>query len=79
MEKQKPKISFAERDACTIGEFCASIAISRSSYYNMPPEDRPVEMEVGASKRISREARFDFRRRMEAKAAEARAAARDVA
>ena len=71
MKKQKPEISFADRDAYTIEEFCVSNGISRSSYYNMQPEDRPVEMAVGASKRISKEARFDWRRRMEAKAAEA--------
>ncbi len=74
MKKQRPEISFADRDAYTIEEFCVSNAISRSSYYNMKPEDRPVEMAVGASKRISRESRFDWRRRMETKAAESRAA-----
>ena len=71
LEKQKPDIPFAERDACTIGEFCASIGISRSSYYNMPPEDRPTEMLIGASKRISREARLDWRRQKEQAAADA--------
>ena len=65
MEKQKPDIPFAERDACTIGEFCTSNGISRSTYYNLPPEDRPIEMLIGRSKRISREARFEWRRRME--------------
>ena len=79
MKKQRPEISFADRDAYTIEEFCVAIGISRSSYYNMTPEDRPVEMVIGASKRISRESRFDWRRRMEGKAAEARAAEREVA
>ncbi len=73
MKRPKPEISFADRDAYTIEEFCVSNGISRSSYYNMSPEDRPTEMVIGGSKRISREARFDWRRRMEAKAAEARA------
>ena len=73
MRRPKPEISFADRDAYTIEEFCVSNGISRSSYYNMSPEDRPTEMVIGGSKRISREARFDWRRRMEAKAAEARA------
>jgi hypothetical protein len=70
LKKQRPEISFADRDAYTIEEFCVSNGISRSSYYNMEPKDRPVEMAVGASKRISKEARFDWRRRMEARAAE---------
>jgi len=71
MKKQKPEISFADRDSYTIEEFCVSNGISRSSYYNMAPEDRPVEMAVGASKRISKQSRVDWCRRMEAKAAEA--------
>ena len=66
--KKKPDISFVDRDACTIAEFCVSNGISRGTYYNMEPEDRPVEMVIGRSKRISREARFAWRRRMEAKA-----------
>ena len=70
MKKQRPEISFADRDSYTIEEFCVANGISRSTYYNMEPEDRPVEMAVNACKRISREARFDWRRRMEAKAAE---------
>jgi hypothetical protein len=68
----KPDIPFTDRDACTIGEFCASIGISRSSYYNMAPENRPTEMLIGSSKRISREARLDFRRRMEQEARNAK-------
>ena len=79
MKKDKPEIPFADRDAYTIPEFCVSIGIAKSSYYNLPIEDRPIEMVIGGSKRISREARFDWRRRMEAKAAEARAAEREVA
>ncbi len=78
MKKQKPEISVADRDSYTIEEFCVANGICRSSYYNMAPEDRPVEMVIGGSKRISREAGFDWRRRMEAKAAEARAAEREV-
>ena len=70
MKRPKPDIPFADRDAYTIEEFCVANGISRSSYYNMPPEDRPVEMAIGGSKRISREARFDWRRRMETRAAE---------
>lgn len=70
MERRKPDIPFADRDACTIEEFCASIGISRSSYYNMVPEDRPREMIIGGIKRISREARFEWRRRMERRATE---------
>lgn len=73
MESKKPDIPFADREACTIGEFCVSIGISRSSYYNMAPEDRPTEMLIGGSKRISREARFNWRRRMEQEARNARA------
>ncbi len=69
MNKPKPEISFADRDAYTIPEFCVSNGISRGSYYNMPPGDRPVEMAIGGCKRISREARFDWRRRLEARAA----------
>ncbi len=71
MKKDKPDIPFADRDACTIPEFCVSVGISKSTYYNLPIEDRPVEMAIRGSKRISRESRFDWRRRMEARAAEA--------
>ncbi len=67
----KPDIPFTDRDACTIGEFCASIGISRSSYYNMAPEDRPTEMLIGSSKRISREARFNWCRQKEQAAVDA--------
>ncbi len=73
MERQKPKIPFSDRDAYTIGEFCASVGISRSTYYNMAPEDRPTEMQIGASKRISREARESWRRQKEQEAADAMA------
>ena len=73
MEKQKPTIPFAERDACTIGEFCVSVGISRSTYYNLTPGDRPREMKIGASKRISRDARESWCRQKEQAAADAAA------
>ena len=36
-----------DRDAHSIPEFCASHGISRASYYNLEPDDRPREMRVG--------------------------------
>ena len=59
-----------DRDAYTIPEFCAAHGFSRASYYNLPVEQRPREMRVGARVLISREASVEWRRRMERLAAE---------
>ena len=73
MKNPKPDIPFSDRDACTIPEFCVSIGICRSSYYNMPPEDRPTEIQVNGSKRITRESRQEWRRRKDREASDATA------
>lgn len=59
-----------DRDAYSIPEFCAAHGFSRAGYYNLAPDDRPREMRVGARVLISRESALDWRRRMEARAAE---------
>ena len=58
-----------DRDAYTISEFCEARRFSRATYYNLPPEDRPREMQVLSLKRITREAAAEWDRRMEARAA----------
>ena len=58
-----------DRDAYTIPEFCAARGFSRATYYNLPPEDRPREMQVLNLKRITREAAAEWDHRMEARAA----------
>ena len=57
------------RDAYSIPEFCEAHGFCRASYYNLPAEDRPREMEIGKLKRITRDAAADWRCRMEEKAA----------
>jgi predicted DNA-binding transcriptional regulator AlpA len=45
------------RLAFSIAEFCAAIGISIASYYNLPEDQRPREMKVGARRiLISRQA-----------------------
>ena len=58
-----------ERDAQTITEFCKGHGFSRATYYNLPPDQRPREMRVGARVLISVEAAAEWRRRMEELAA----------
>ena len=58
-----------DRDDYTIPEFCAAHGFSRATYYNIPPEDRPREMQVRGCKLISREAGAEWRRRMETRGA----------
>ena len=59
-----------DRDAYTIEEFCKAHGFSRSTFYNLPVEDRPRLMQVGGRQRVSREAAAEWRRRMEERAAE---------
>lgn len=54
------------RDAYSILEFCQRHDLSRSSYYNLPPEQRPREMRIGSRVLISREAAAEWRRKLEA-------------
>ena len=60
--------------AMSISAFCRNNDISPSHYYNLPPEDRPEVMWIGRVPRISPRAQAEWRRRMEAKKQEARAA-----
>lgn len=64
-----------DRDSFTISEFCAGEHFSRSTYYNLPPEDRPEEMRFAGLVRITPEARAAWRRRMQKRAAAKRKAA----
>lgn len=57
-------------DAYPIPEFCTRHGFSRATYYNLPADQRPREMRVGARVLISREASAEWRRRMECLAAE---------
>jgi hypothetical protein len=55
-------------DCLTIAEFCASEKISRSMFYKMLKMGAgPRVMQVGTHKRISPEARADWRRQCEAR------------
>ena len=50
----------------TISDFCASERISRAMYYKLKRDGKgPREMAVGSHKRISPEARADWRRERE--------------
>jgi hypothetical protein len=56
----------------TIKEFCQRERISRGTYYNLRRVGKgPREMLVGSVKRISPEARVDWRRERESEAAAA--------
>lgn len=53
-------------DLLTIPEFCRDEKISRQTYYNLKGIGRaPEEMQIGASKRITPEARQAWRERMQ--------------
>ena len=51
----------ATRLAFSISEFCTAVGISIASYYNLPDDQRPREMRVGARRiLISRQAAEDW-------------------
>ncbi len=56
-----------DQAAQSIPEFCRAHGISRATYYNLNPEDRPREMRVLTRVLISREASAEWRQRMERK------------
>ncbi len=64
-----------EKFAVNKTEFCARHSISKSSFYNMRPEDRPVTMLVNEQELISIEAEAKWRREREVAARARREAA----
>ena len=50
--------------ASSILEFCTEHGFGRSTYYNLPPEDRPRETRVRGRKIITDEDQAEWRRRM---------------
>lgn len=53
--------------ADSIAVFCKKHHISRSAFYDLPPEDKPRTFHVGKRVLISHEAQAEWRRRMEEK------------
>ena len=57
-------------DAYPVKEFCDRHRFSVSTFYNLPKSQRPRLMKVGKHHRITRESAAEWRRKMEALAAE---------
>lgn len=53
-----------------IPEFCRQHRIGVATYYKLPKNKRPQEIQIGRKKLITREAAAEWRRRMEAQTAE---------
>jgi hypothetical protein len=68
VKRRRKPIPIADAERCfTIAEFCASANIGRTQYYALKRDGRgPREMKIGASIRISPEARAAWRALMEA-------------